>query len=144
MTTKTYDEALAFTQGIREEVIHKLIEPGIPTDKDSLDMLLRTAKDMDHTTIANRRNQIESEGAKDTKVFLQGMAELIRTQKNRNPFAVAETDRGPAEVVAPTITPGELGDFEHADGIDQIGIIVETSDEFNRRMSGELVPVTNP
>lgn len=140
MTTKTYDESLAFTQGIREEIIHKLIEPGIPTDKEGLDFLLRAAKDMDHTTIANRRNQIESEGVKDTKVFLQGMAEIIRQQKNRNPFALPVEERGSPEESAPVITPGDLGDFDHAQGVEQFGLIVETSEEFNRRMAGELEP----
>ncbi|MOA54299.1 hypothetical protein D3C78_1778890 [compost metagenome] len=34
----------------------------------------------------------------------------------------------------PEITPEELGDFEHARGEGEIGVISETSEEFNERM----------
>ena len=63
------------------------------------------------------------------------MAEMIRLAKNKNPFerTAEEVHTIPAGR-APDVKLEDLGNFEHADGEDHIGLVNETADQFQERM----------
>lgn len=132
----TYDEQLAWGQEIRETIVIEKMSKGIANcDKDDIDIILKAAKDHTQTAVAAKRNQIEQEGNKYNNDLLGAMAEIIRNAKNQNPFAInpGEINNIPAGRV-PDVRLEDLGNFEHAEGEEHIGLVNETSDQFQDRM----------
>lgn len=132
----TYDEQLAWGQEIRETIVIEKMSKGLgQCDKDDIDIILKAAKDHTQTAIAAKRNQIEQEGNKSNNDLLGAMAEIIRQAKNQNPFAIqpSEVHNIPSGRV-PEIKIEDLGNFAHAEGEEHIGVVNETSDQFQDRM----------
>ena len=132
----THEEKLNLTQDIKHRILHGVmtskVDGTIPTDKDSIDSMLKVMDSMDRTTIQNRRTQIDAEGNKSARDLVDPMAEFIKRAKNKNPFVgVQGEDNKGAE---PEIEEDELGEYTHAKGEGEIGVINETSEEFNERM----------
>jgi hypothetical protein len=133
VTTEQIDDQIQWGQTIREDVVHTLMREGVPTDKDSLDLILKATKDHSTVAIQNRRNQIEAEGGKSAHELLGAMAEFVKMAKNKNPFARAPEEDVPAGV-RPVVSVDELGVHEHASGEEHLGLVNETSEEFQARM----------
>lgn len=130
-----YEATLRFSQGLRRQIVGALTKGGVPTDKDSVDMILRSLKDMDATAINDRKNNIDQGMADSSKTVAEAMREFVTLQMNRNPFE--RTPDGEAKpTTVPTVDLEKLGDFELVAGEDEIGTVQETSAEFMERMLG--------
>lgn len=132
----TYEEQLAWGQEIRETIVIEKMVNGIgKCSDDDIDIILRATKDHTQTAIQARRNQVEKEGHQSTAEALATMAAFIRGNKNQNPFAVTPDE---AETIGegriPEVPLQELGEFDHAKGEEHIGVVMETSDQFQERM----------
>lgn len=131
----SYEEQLALTQNLKADVLNQLAVSNngvVPTDKDSVELLLKVADSLDKTTLSNRKIATESSAANDANRILEAMTTLVANGKNRNIFAVdpAESDVIPE----PEVPLDALPDFEHAAGEEHVGVISENSEAFNKRM----------
>lgn len=127
------DDQLKYTQRIKGKVLHKLVSgnDGIPTDKDSVELLLKVADSMDKTTIAKKRLQVEEKQGDGALSILNAIVQSIENGGGAMPFLRKE---GAAPIGNQDL--GEMPEFEgkHAAGESEIGVIIETSDKFTNRM----------
>ena len=141
----TYDERLEFSQGIRKQIIEKLIAGGIPTDPETLKLILTTLKDSDGTELAKRKNGIDDKQATTGAAIAAGIAEFVKAQKNTNPFArnpdgSAISTPDAKSAVIPTVDPVKLGEHDLVEGEGEIGNIQEDSESFFKRMGVSTKP----
>ncbi|MBW6072708.1 hypothetical protein KZ856_37675, partial [Pseudomonas aeruginosa] len=58
----SYEDQLKLTQNVKHRILHGVmtsrVDGTIPTDKESIDSMLKVMDSMDRTTIQNRRTQI--------------------------------------------------------------------------------------
>lgn len=135
-----YDDGLAFSQGLRRGIANKLIANGIPSDKDGVELLLKTLKDMDKTAVDAKRTSIEEDNAGSSREIAESMVELARIAQNRNIFERQPDGSIPALEVGvndnlPVVDEAKLGEHTFAPGEDHIGVVGETASEFYARMS---------
>jgi hypothetical protein len=130
-----FEGTLKYTQQVRRKVIeHYTANNVIPTDTREVGMLLKALDGMDRTALEERKTSIEQDTANSSKKVAEAMSELIKAQKNRNPFM--RTDDEPEGKVPDT--PAEvLGNYELVPGETDIGIIAESADSFFKRMDAQ-------
>lgn len=129
----TYQEKLNFTQNIKQEVLHKLMTSGMnddmPTDKESIDSMMKVMDSMDRTTLTDRKNDNDAEVGKSAKELLAAMSMFVKEAQNTNPFSADVEVRE-----APEVDDAELGEFEYNPGEAEVGVCVEEYSEFDKRM----------
>lgn len=129
-----FEQQLKHTQKIKNRILHKLInsnpDGSIPTDKDSVELMLKVADSMDKSTIAKKRVAVEEKTGNSAISILMGVAEMVAKGGNTNIFAQGGSGTNTQQDI------GQLPDFsdQHANGEGEIGVISETSDSFNKRM----------
>lgn len=132
----SYEEQIKYTQNLKQNILEDLMCSGMdgsmPTDKDTIGSIMKVIDSMDKTTLADRRNTIESESGASAKELLGAMSEFIKQAKNRNPFAAKETEELKGEV--PLVPVEELGDFVYVEGQGEVGVTSEEFNKFNERM----------
>jgi hypothetical protein len=128
-----YENILNFGQRIRMEMAHRQIAEGVPTDKDGVELLLKTLGEMDKTALQKQKNLIDSNQGGSNAEIASAMALMIRNQMNQSPFirdpALLSEDRVMEEPPADLFVG-----ITHAEGETVMGVISETVDEFNARM----------
>ncbi|ARV76875.1 hypothetical protein PHABIO_244 [Pseudomonas phage Phabio] len=134
--TLDYDQQIQHTQRIKARILHKLstsqVDGGVPTDKDSVELLLKVADSMDRTTLTNKRNAVEEQNGGSNADILKALTLVAIQNGNSNPLMSKEpvVSRNTHEEI-----PIEaLGEFTHNEGIGFIGVENETVDAFNKRM----------
>lgn len=131
-----FDDQLKHTQRIKGRLLHKLVysnpDGSMPTDKDSVELMLKVADSMDKVAINKKRISVEEKSGNSALSILQGIAQLVAQGGNDNMFTAG--GKGKANTNSDI---GELPDFsgEHASGEAEIGVISEISDSFNTRMA---------
>jgi len=138
----TYEQSLRYTQGLRKAMSDKLIggEHGLPTDKDGVELLLKVLKDMDHTSLTDRKNKIDQEGVNTSKEVADTMALYVKQNPNQNLFYRAPDGsavESQPQAAIPHVDPQRLGVHEAVEGETEVGIIAETADQFFARMAQE-------
>jgi hypothetical protein len=131
-----FDQQLKHTQRIKGRLLHKLVysnpDGSMPTDKDSVELMLKVADSMDKVAINKKRISVDEKSGNSALSILQGIAQMVAQGGNDNMFTAG------AKGTANTNTDiGELPDFsgEHASGEAEIGVISEISDSFTARMT---------
>lgn len=130
-----FDTQLKHTQRIKNRILHKLVcanpDGSLPTDKDSVELMLKVADSMDKSTIAKKRVAVEEKNGNSALSILTGIAELVAKGGNTNLF----TQGGPG-TSNNNQDIGEMPDFSnaHASGEAEVGVISETADSFDKRM----------
>lgn len=135
----TYEQALAFSQGIRRKIVASKMKGGVPRDNDDIKILLSTLKDHDTTAINDRKNNIEEAGSASSAEIAQSMVELVKQMKNENPFSVRTSDGSldpnhSPRAILPKLDESKLGDHDLVNGEGEIGVVQETSETFFSRM----------
>lgn len=135
----SYEDSLAFSQGVRRLVANELIKGGVPTDQDGVKLLMTVLKDSDTTALNDRKNKIDQDTANTGKEVVDAMMQLLPSLSNRNPFmrqadgSVAQ-DVAVEEVPVPSVDPSKLGDFPEVEGEEHIGIVSEDINSFLARV----------
>lgn len=135
--TLDYDQQIQYTQRIKSRVLHKLstsqVDGGVPTDKDSVELLLKVADSMDRTTLTNKRNAVDENNGDVNAEILRTLSALALSNGNNNPLMskTAVVDRSNE----PEIPLEDLGEFTHNDGIAFVGVENETVEAFTKRMA---------
>lgn len=130
-----FDDQLKHTQRIKNRLLHALVHANpdgvIPTDKDSVELMLKVADSMDKSTIAKKRVAVDEKSNNSALSILTGIAEMVSKGGNTNMFAVGNSDKPNKNTDL-----GELPDYSssHALGEGEQGVITETADSFNARM----------
>lgn len=130
----SFEDQLKHTQKIKNRILHKLVHSNpdgtIPTDKDSVELMLKVADSMDKSTIAKKRVAVDEKNGNSALSILTGIAEMVAKGGNTNLF----TQGSPGVNTNQDI--GQMPDFtgKHASGEAEIGVVSETADAFNNRM----------
>jgi hypothetical protein len=135
----SYEQALAYSQGIRRKIVASKMRGGVPRDNDDIKVLLSTLKDHDTTAINDRKNNIEESASASSAEIAQAMVEAVKMLKNDNPFSLRSADGSvdPNHVpraLLPKLDESKLGEHEIVDGEQEIGVVQETSESFFSRM----------
>lgn len=127
-----FDQQINHTQNIKNRVLHKLTSDigGLPTDKDSVELILKVAESLDKTTIAKRRAHTEEKNGNDALSILTAIARTVANSDGGNPFFKGDGAGTGGALI------GELPDYsdKHAKGESEIGVIIESSETFTTRM----------
>lgn len=135
--TLEYEQQIQYTQRIKARVLHKLstsqVDGGVPTDKDSVELLLKVADSMDRTTLTNKRNAVDENNGDVNMEILKTLSALALSHGNANPSmskipVINREDE-------PEIPIEALGEFTHNDGIGFVGVENETVEAFTKRMA---------
>ena len=130
-----YDQQIQHTQRIKSRILHKLttsqIDGGVPTDKDSVELILKVADSMDKTTLSNKRNAVDEKNNDNNADILTALSKIVMNNGNSNPLM---SDKPGKRVDRTEVPIEELGDFNHKDGESHIGIVNETVEAFSKRM----------
>lgn len=130
-----FDDQLKHTQRIKGRILHKLVhtnpDGSMPTDKDSVELMLKVADSMDKSSLGKKRLAVEEKSGNSALSILKGIATIVAERGNENMFA-----RDTVSTPNQNTDIGELPDFneQHAMGEAEIGLVNETSDKFNERM----------
>lgn len=134
--TMDYEQQIAHTQRVKARVLHKLssVSPdgGVPTDKDSVELLLKVADSMDRTTLNHRKNRIEETNGNNSADILTAIANIVIQHGNVNPLMSAEPVVNRTDIEE--LSSDALGNFHHNDGESHVGVISETVSSFTSRM----------
>lgn len=147
-----YQDNMDFTQSLRKQLIHAQLDScggALPTDKDGVELLLKIAKDMDHTSHSDKKNRIEEANSENGREVADAMKLYVGELQNRNPFMRnvdgsaaddgsvrdAEFTVADAPGVLPSVDPLRLGDHAFVNGEEEVGVIMETAAEFMARMT---------
>lgn len=131
-----FEEQLKYTARIKNRILHKIVysspDGSIPTDKDSVELMLKLADSMDKASINKKRVNVEEKNGNSALSILTGIAEMVSKGGNTNMFTQGAPDRPNTNKDI-----GEMPDFTgtHADGEGELGVIIETADKFNERMN---------
>lgn len=128
-----YETVMAYVQTAQIGFVQKIAKGGIPTDKEGAKLFLDGLNALSSTATQKRRNEIDANLGESNQAIAAAMAEAVRNHmQNQSPFIV---DPGqPRQVVLEEAPEGLLDQFEPADGETHIGVVAETSEEFNKRM----------
>lgn len=127
----SYEDTLAYSQGLRRQVVDHYMEVGVPKDPKDVETVLKALKDMDSTAINDRKNTIDEKTADGSKEVAMALMDVVRMQQNSNPFERQPDGSVPEPPVA---SKEQLGDFQLVDGEEEIGVVSEKADDFLKRM----------
>lgn len=130
-----YEETLQFSQAVRRRVVRHFTAGGIPGDVKEVSVVLKALKDMDTTALDERKNNIEQGNADSARTVAEAAREFIHLQKNRNPFEKTQDDKYAGAI--PVIESERLGTFDIVPGETEIGVVIESSADFMKRMDHE-------
>lgn len=131
-----YEQKLAYTQNLKQKILVKLVDSGngIPTDKESVETILKVAESLDKVTIQDRRLNIETTNAKSNQDIADGFAAFVKQMQSNNPLWKPPAEDAEGKDVSPPVDIEKIGEWEHAKGEDEIGIVAEDSNSFMARM----------
>lgn len=124
----TDDDLIKQTQGIRRQLLDSIVKEGLPTDKDSVAILLEIMKDTDRTALGNKRITSADKNASQDREVQKATAEVLRNLNNRDPF------RRPAPADAERFDENALPDIDVKPGETAIGMQDENHKDFMGRM----------
>ena len=94
------DQVLDFVQGKRREMVDKLTEQGVPTDKDGGYLLLSALKDMSTTALGKKRIKTDEKIGANQAAAAGLIAQVLSKTRTLKPY---EVDGGVADRVAPEL-----------------------------------------
>lgn len=129
---KDNSKAIDATQELRFSLIKKQLENGVPTDKDSVELLLKISDSLSKTAQQNLRLDIEQTSANNDKMIFE-IAERLHKMNVSSGVGLK-----PLREVPPP-PAGELlpSDIKIDEGVKEKGIVQESSEEFMARMKKE-------
>lgn len=131
-----FDDQLKHTARLKGRLLHALAfsnpDGSIPTDKDSVELMLKVADSMDKVSINKKRISVDEKSGNSALSILQGIAQMVAQGGNENMFTSGAQAGQPNK----NEDIGQLPDFsgQHAEGEAEVGLISEVSDSFTKRM----------
>ena len=127
----SYEETLAYSQGVRKQIVEQFTKDKITTDTAELGIVLKALKDMDVTAIENKRANTEEKNSDSSRRVAEAMYEFIKIAQNENPFKVKE---GSSVGRIPEIDITQLGEHEIPAGMLDVEVQIEEANDFIARM----------
>jgi len=129
-----YEETLHYGQRMRRKLVHHMTQGGekMPTDTKEANVMLKALDGMDKSALERKKNSIDQGNADTSRVVAESMREFIQGQKNRNPFERGAGDLFDGSI--PILDQFQLGEYETVPGETEIGVVVEKSGDFMKRM----------
>lgn len=130
-----FEAQMKHTARVKNRILHKLVhsnpDGSIPTDKDSVELMLKVVDSMDKGAVNKKRVNVDEKNGNSALSILTGIAELIAKSGNNNLFTSGAPNRPNSHVGI-----GEMPDFtgSHASGEGDQGVITETASKFTERM----------
>lgn len=132
------DDHIAYTQGLRHQLIEDMTEKGasLPKDPEAQTILLRALADMDRTALSNKKI-----GSKERTAAADREAALIAARVIGNLGFKSPFERPIEGTATPTQSPelkdGDLPEIELVPGETEVGVSTMGYDEFMSRMEKE-------
>lgn len=116
------DETLSYTQGLRRGIIRSLMPNGqMPSDHETLNLMLRAAGDMDKAVLTKTKIKSEARSAETTGNIQAQLAEILLS---------IPTSGGAAHSSGGLELPGEFSVIETVDGETSVGQTRMLLDDF--------------
>lgn len=136
-TEYTDDQNIAYTQQLRRQILTDVTKDGLPKDKESIDLVLEAARDIDRTALGNKRIQSGDRNSDSNHRVAMAVQQLQRSLGNANPFEVGPDGQDPA-IDQARFNDDLLPDIEVKPGEMDVGHHEETYKEFMARMDDEV------
>lgn len=130
-----FEAQMKHTARIKNRILHKLVQSNpdgsIPTDKDTVELMLKVVDSMDKGAVNKKRVNVDEKNGNSALSILTGIAELVAKSGNSNLFTGGAPNKPNANDDI-----GTMPDFTggHANGEGDQGVITETASKFTERM----------
>lgn len=130
-----FEAQMKHTARVKNRILHRLVhsnpDGSIPTDKDTVELMLKVVDSMDKGAVNKKRVNVDEKNGNSALSILTGIAEMISKSGNNNLFTSGAPDKPNTHADI-----GVMPDFtgSHANGEGDQGVITETASKFTDRM----------
>tara|TARA_B000000460_G_scaffold247704_1_gene223375 strand:- start:2044 stop:2508 length:465 start_codon:yes stop_codon:yes gene_type:complete len=125
------EKLLNHSQNIRRQVTAEMTKSGIPTDEDTLKLLMGVLRDMDHTSIQSQKVDVDRDGIENDRAA----QEIVKKLSMVNPYGL-RVEPGQEVDRIPEPDPSEIPNLSFSEEEKEQGLSNSRSKDFLEEMEG--------